>query len=108
MKKVFLICFLLSLVSCQTNTCDKITSYLSDKVAESYECSKPEVFYNYFQKLCPSKDPSSIIGKLACRVSINYISDNINKFTDEAGCKKDFISDSVKESLIDTCSLLVP
>lgn len=108
MKKVFLICFVLSFLSCQSNTCDKLTWYLADKVASSYECSKPEVFYNYFQKLCPTKDPSSVIGKLACRVSINYISDNINEFSQEADCKFDFISNSVKENLIETCSVLIP
>lgn len=110
MKKVFLICFVLSVLSCQSNTCDRFAQYLADKVANSYECSKPEVFYNYFQKVCPSKtkDPGSIIGKLACRVSINYIADNINEFSKEADCKLDFISESVKDNLIETCSLLIP
>lgn len=108
MKKVFLICLILFVFSCQSTTCDKLTQYLADKVASSYECSKPEVFYNYLQKICPSKDPGSVIGKLACRVSINYIADNINEFSQEADCKFNFISDSVKESLIESCSLLIP
>ena len=116
MKKVFLSCFILSILSCQilscqtSRTCDNLTQYLADKVASSYECSKPEVFYNYLQKICPSKtkDPGSIIGKLACRVSINYIADNINEFSQEADCKFNFISDSVKESLIESCSILIP
>lgn len=110
MKKVFLICFVLSVLSCQSNTCFELTRTIADKVANSYECSKPEVFYQYFQKICPSKtkEPESVIGKLACRVSINYIADNINKFSKEADCKIDFISDSVKEGLIDSCSILIP
>lgn len=108
MKKVFFICFLLSVLSCQSNTCDKVTSYLSDRVAESFECNKPEVFYSYFSKLCPTKDPGSMVGRLACRLAINYIADNINQFSIEGECKKDFISESVKDSLIDTCSLIIP
>lgn len=108
MKKVFLICFLLSILSCQSNTCYQITQYLADKVSDAYECNKPEVFYKYLQNVCPSKDPGSVIGKVVCRISVNYISDNINQFSKEADCKKDFISDSVKEGLIDTCSMIVP
>lgn len=110
MKKVFLFCFLLSLFSCQStkNTCERLTEYIADKVAEAYVCSKPEVFYSYLQRVCPSKDPGSVIGKLACRVSINYIAEHINSFSKEADCKVDFISDSVKEGLIDSCSILVP
>lgn len=111
MKKLITVLALsLFVLSCQSNSCSNFCSYLSDKIAKSYECDKPEVFYDYLNKLCPSKtkDPQSIVGKLACKVSINFISDNINSFSESAKCKKDFISNETKEVLIETCSGLIP
>lgn len=110
MKKLILGLSFLFLVSCQSNTCANFCNYLSVKVANSYECSKPEVFYNYFSKVCPNntKDPGSIAGKLACKFSINFISDHINSFSESAECKKDFISEQNKSDLIDFCSTLIP
>lgn len=101
----------LFILSCQSNSCSNFCSYLSDKIAKSYECSKPEVFYDYLSKICPNKtqqDPGSIAGKLACKFGINFISDNINSFSESAKCKKDFISEQTKSDLIDVCSSLIP
>lgn len=107
MKKLLFICSLI-LMSCQTSTCDKISSYISEKIATAYECENPKAFYDKVQSVCPSRDPSSLIGKLACRLTINYIADNINEFSLEGKCKKDFVSDETKEGLISFCSTLVP
>ena len=113
MKKLLLALPFLFLCSCQTvqDPCEHFCKYVSDKVAISYECQKPEVFYNYFKKICPSKKedlPQSIVGRLGCKFGINFISENINSFSQEGKCKKDFISDETKEVLIETCSGLIP
>lgn len=111
MKKLISVLSLsLFILSCQSNSCQNFCSYLSDKIAKSYECDKPEVFYDYLNKICPnkSKDPGSIAGKIACKFGINFISDNINSFSEAGRCKKDFISEESKNSLIDICSSLVP
>lgn len=110
MKKLISVLFLsLFVLSCQSNSCQNFCSNLSSKIAKAYECDKPEVFYDYLNKLCPkSKDPQSIVGKLACKVSINFISDNINSFSEAGKCKKDFISEENKSDLIDVCSALIP
>lgn len=109
-KLITVLSFSLFILSCQSNSCQNFCSSLSDKIAKSYECSNPEVFYNYLSKVCPNKtqDPGSIAGKLACKFGINFISDNINSFSEEGKCKKDFISEENKNSLIDICTTLVP
>lgn len=112
MKKVLLALPFLFFCSCQTieNPCDNFCKFLSTKIAVSYECEKPEVFYNYFKKICPQNNdiPQSIASRLGCKFGINFIVDNINSFSEEGSCKKDFISNETKEVLIETCSGLVP
>lgn len=111
MKKIIsILVFCSFILSCQSNTCSNFCSSLSNKIAKSYECSNPEVFYDYLSKVCPNKtqDPGSIAGKLACKFGINFIADNINSFSEAGKCKKDFISEESKDSLIDICSSLIP
>jgi hypothetical protein len=120
MFKVFLplIASSILLVGCPSS-CPELARTLSNEIAKTYECKKPDVLYNAFVKACRDNQrnlnrdqfngmPQSVVGWLVCKATITLAIAPVNNLTRRAECKYDFVSKGAEDLAVNLCTAILP
>lgn len=116
-QAIFIGMVMLFLYSCNTLSCYKRVDVVADWLSseQNLNCSKPEKLKATFHSLCwgnkedvGQKNPEGLMGSVVCKLCLDYPISKLNGFFEEAGCKKQIISKTTKDVLINLCTSYLP
>ena len=113
MKKLLLLCLVPMFLSCTSTNCLSRVKAISNWIAEPdhYDCKHPEKLVSSFASVCKNKAndmPQGFLGSVVCTLCLDIPLAKLNGIFEDAECNKLLVNKTAKETLINTCKILVP
>lgn len=114
MKNVLALMLVSICLSCTSSNCLSRVQAISDWIAEPnhYDCKKPEKLVKAFSSVCKNTEesdvPKGFFGSLVCTLCLDIPLAKLNGIFEDAECSKLLVNKTAKETLINTCKILVP